>query len=158
MRSWKPGPNESILHPKHTHNFWGAVVIVSCQYSWKMYQSNFSDFFVSGHHRNRPRARKVKNRAQMTRFCIRNITKMFGVQFLSFFVSTAEKCFSQILVTFPNLDTTRTGLEQAKLQTGPGWLCFAPELYQQCLECSSYPFLSLRRKNISVEFWWLFQA
>jgi len=64
-------------------------------------------------------AEKVENRAQMTWFCTRNIPTLFGVQFSVFPISTAEKCFSRILMTFPGLDTTETGLETAKLKAGP---------------------------------------
>ena len=94
----------------------------------------------------------------MTPFCTRNIPTMFGVQFLLFPVSTAEKCFSRILMTFPGPDTTGTGMEQAKLKTGLEWLHFAPETYPECLGCSSYCFPSVHLKNITVEFWWLFRV
>jgi len=82
-----------------------------------MFQTNFDDFSESGHHRNRPRASKVENRARMTSFCTRNTHTMFGVQFLSSLVITAKKCFSQILMTFPCPDTTGTRLEQTKFKT-----------------------------------------
>jgi len=69
---------------------------------------------------NSPGAGKVENRARKTSFCTRNIPTTFGVQFLSFPVITAKKCFSQVLRTFPCPDTTGTCLEQTKLKTGPG--------------------------------------
>jgi len=27
-QSWKSGPNDSVLHPKHTHTVWGVVLII----------------------------------------------------------------------------------------------------------------------------------
>jgi len=65
------------------------------------------------------RAGKVENFAQMTWFCIRNIPTLFVVQFLSSLVSMAEKYFSRIFMTFPDLDTIETGLKEAKLKIGP---------------------------------------
>jgi len=38
------------------------------------------------------------------------------------------------------------------------WLNFAPETYPSCLGCSSYHFLLVRPKNVSVKFWRLFRA
>ena len=78
------------------------------------------------------RARKVEKRAQMTILQPKH-THTVWVRFLSFFVNTADKCLSQILTTFPGLDTTRAGLEQTKLKTGPEWLYFAPKTQPQCL-------------------------
>jgi len=68
----------------------------------------------------------------------------------------AEKCFSQILMTFSSRDTIGTGLEQAKLKIRPEWVCFATGTYPQSLGCSSYRFRSIRLKNVSVKFWLLF--
>jgi len=62
------------------------------------------------------RAGNVENKTQMTWFCTRIITTLFGGQFLSFHVSTAEKCFRPILMTFPDLDTIGTG----KVENGAG--------------------------------------
>ena len=104
------------------------------------------------------RAGKVENFAQMTWFCIRNIPTLFVVQFLSSLVSMAEKYFSRIFMTFPDLDTIETGLKEAKLKIGPRWLCFASETYPQCLGCISYHFPSVRPKNILIKFWRLFWA
>jgi len=157
-KSWKPGTNDLVLHSKHTHIVWGVVFNVSRQYSWKMFQSNFDNFFGFGHDRNWPGGGKVENWARLTPFCTRNILTMLGVQFLSFPISTAEKCFRRILMTFLSRDTTGTGLEQAKLKTGPEWLHFAPETHTQCLGCNSYPLSSLQLKNVSVKFWWLFRV
>jgi len=33
-----------LWHPKHTHTVCGAVLILSHQYSWKMFRSNFDKF------------------------------------------------------------------------------------------------------------------
>jgi len=77
----------------------------------------------------------------MTRFCTRNIPTLFGVRFLSFLVNKIDKYFSRILATFLGPNTTGTGLEQAKLKTGPGWLRFPPQTYLQCLGCIFYRFL-----------------
>jgi len=66
------------------------------------------------------RVGKVENQTQITQFCTQKIPTLFGVQFLLFLVSTAEECFSRILMSFLGLDTTGTGLEQAKLETELG--------------------------------------
>ena len=42
--SRKQGPNDPVLHSKHTHPVWGAILIIYCQYGWKMFRSNFDDF------------------------------------------------------------------------------------------------------------------
>ena len=49
----KLGPDDSALHPKHTHTICGTVLIVSHQYDWNMFRSNFDDFFRHGHDRSR---------------------------------------------------------------------------------------------------------
>jgi len=82
----------------------------------------------------------------------------FGVQFLSFHMSTAKQCFGSILMTFPGLGTTRAGPQKAKLIIGPEWPGFAPETYPHCLGCSSYRLSSLLLKTVLVEFWRLFRA
>jgi len=68
---------------------------------------------------------QVENLVRKTRFCTRNIPTLFGVQFLSFHVSTVEKCFGRVLTTFP----VWAPLEQEKLKTGPRWLGLPPETY-----------------------------
>ena len=75
----------------------GCNSYISCLYGWKIFWSNFDDFFE----RKMFSAGKVKNRDQMTWFCTRNIPTRFRVQFLSFPISTVEQCFSWILTTFP---------------------------------------------------------
>jgi len=52
MKSWKRGLDDSILCPKCTKTFWGAIPIVSYQYDKKMFRSNFDNFFGAG--QNRP--------------------------------------------------------------------------------------------------------
>jgi len=54
-------------------------------------------------------ATKVENRTKMTTFGTRNIPTHFVVQFLSFPISTVQKCFGRILTTFPDLGTTGAG-------------------------------------------------
>jgi len=132
-QSWKPGPDYLVLHPKQTLTNWGALLIVSRHYSWKMFWSNFDDFPGPKNHRCRPRASKVVNQVQMTLFCTQNIPTLFGLQFLSFLVSTTENLFSQILATFPALDTTEVGPERVKCKTGPGWFCFELTVWVQFL-------------------------
>jgi len=63
---------------------------------------------------------KVGNRVRMARFCTRNISRLFGVQLLSFLVNTTENFFGQRLTTFSALDITGAGSERAKLKIGPG--------------------------------------
>ena len=53
-----------------------------------------------------------------------------------------------MLMTFPGPDTTKIGLEPAKMKTGPGSLHFAPETYPQCLWCSCNSFPSVQLKMI----------
>jgi len=76
---------------------------------------------------------KVGNRVRMARFCTRNISRLFGVQLLSFLVNTAENFFGQCLMTFSAPDTTGAGSEQAKLKIRSGWLGFEFEKYHHCL-------------------------
>jgi len=99
-------------------------------------------------------AEKVENRARKTRFCTRNIPTLFGVQFLSFLVSTAKKCFSRVLATF----RVRALPEQEKLKTKPRWLGLVPETYPYFLGYNSYRFPSVRLNNVSVQFWQLFRG
>jgi len=49
-QSWKSGPDDSVLEPKHTHTFYDTILIVSRQYIWKMFRSKF-DYF-SGNDKN----------------------------------------------------------------------------------------------------------
>jgi len=51
-------------------------------------------------------ARKVENQARVTRFCTQNIPTLFGTHFLSFPISTAEKCFDRTLTTLSSPGTT----------------------------------------------------
>jgi len=95
-QSWKSGPEDSILHPKRTDTLWGAILLISRQYGQKIFRSSFDNFSGSG----TTGAKKVENRPQMTWFSARNIPTLFGVQFLSFPISTAKQCFGPILTTF----------------------------------------------------------
>jgi len=45
----------------------------------------------------------------MTSFSARNIGTLFGVEFLSFPISTTKNCFGRILTTFPGPDPTEAG-------------------------------------------------
>jgi len=122
------------------NTFCGAILIVSRQYGWKMFRSSFDDFSGLGAFKGR----KVENGAKMTQFSARNIPTLFEVQFLSFPINTAKKCFGWILTT--------------KLKIGPEWLGFAPKTYPHYLRCNFYRSLSVRTKNVLVECWQLFGA
>jgi len=137
---WTSSLDNSILHPKHTHNVW----VQSLSFLVSTVEQYFVRILTTFLGLKRTRVGKHENR--MMWFCTRNIHTLFGVQFFSFSVSTGEKSFSQILMTFLGLETTRTGLEEAMLKTGPGWLRFAPETYLQRLGFISYHFPSIRRK------------
>ena len=69
---------------------------------------------------NPTRAGKVENRSRMTQFCNRNIPSQFVVQFISFLVSIVEKCFDQILITFPDPGTTGARKGENLART---WFC-----------------------------------
>jgi len=84
----------------------------------------------------------------MTRFCTQNIPKMFGVQFLWFVVSTAEKYFCQMLAGFLIPKPTRVGKVENQAQITQ----FCTQKYPYYLGCNSYCFSSVRLKNVSVEF------
>jgi len=79
-------------------------------------RSSFDNFFESGQHWNIPQAGKVENRVRMTPFCTRNIPTMFGVYFLSFPVSTIEKCFIRILTNISSSEhhQNRPGVSKVK--------------------------------------------
>jgi len=94
-----------------------------------MFRSNFDDFSGSGHDRNTPGSRKVKNRVGMTPFYTRNIAIVYWVHFLSFSINTTKKCLGRVLTTFSSSNTTEAGQEQVTLKIGPVWLRFAPETY-----------------------------
>jgi len=115
-----------------------------------MFRSNFDDF--SG--RGTTGAGKVQNGAHMTRFSARNSPTLFGVQFLSFPVSTVDKCFGWILTT----SRVWAPPEEEKFKTGPLWLGLALETYQHFLGYNSYRFPSVWLKNVWVKFWRLFRA
>jgi len=125
--------NRTRMTPFCTWNiptmFWDSVLIVSCHYSWKMFYSNFDDFFGSGHHRNRPWLGKFENRARMNLFCTRNIPTMFGVQFLSFPTSTAKKYFGQILMTFQGPESTRARKAENQAQMTSFFVRNIPTLF-----------------------------
>jgi len=93
---WKSGPVDSVFHPKHTHTILGAVLIVFHSTTEKCFGRILMTFPGPG----TTGAAKVENRAWMTRFSTWNISTLFGVQFLSFHVSTFEKNFGRILTTF----------------------------------------------------------
>jgi len=114
-----------------------------------MFRLNFDDFSGPG----TTGAEKVENGTHMTRFSARNISTIFGVQFLSFRIETARKCLGQILTTFPGLAPS----EQEKLKTGPDDSDLTPEMYAQYLGLMSYRFPSLRLKMGSDRFSRLFQ-
>jgi len=61
-------------------------------------------------------------------------------------------------IEFWLLFRARALLEQVKLKTGPEWLSFGLEIYPHSLWSSSYYFRSVQLKNVSIEFWRLFQA
>jgi len=52
-KSWLLGTYDSVLDSIHTHNVWGSVLTVSCQYGWKIFRSNFDDFLGPGKHQSR---------------------------------------------------------------------------------------------------------
>jgi len=82
-----------------------------------MFGSNFDDFFKPGH--NQPN--KVENQVHMITFSTGSILTQFGVQFLSFPISTVEKCFGRILTTFPCLGTIKVG--KVKIRARLIWFC-----------------------------------
>jgi len=88
-------PNDSVLHPKLTHNVWGAVLVVYLQYGWITFRSNFDDFSRTRYRWSSPGAVKV------ARFCTKNILTLYGAHFISFSISTDEKRFDRILTSFP---------------------------------------------------------
>jgi len=77
-----------------------------------MFRSNFDDFSRLGYLRSNPEVGTIEDEGRMTRFCSRNIPTEFGVQFLSFAVSTGEKCLGRILTTFSSPSTTRAGKDE----------------------------------------------
>ena len=95
-----------------------------------------------------PEQEKFKTRPRWLGLPAETYLHFFGVQFLSFPMSTAKQYFS----------TTRACPEKAKLITGPGWPSVAPETYRHCLGCSSYHLSSVLLKTVLVEFWQLFRA
>jgi len=141
--------DDSVLHPKQTHTFLDAILIVSRQYGWKMFQSNFDDFSGLG---TTGEKGKVENGAYITWFSDRNIPTLFGVQFLSFPISTAKKWFSRILTTFPFPGTTGAG----KVENRARMTRFCTRKYPYFLGYNFYHFPSGWLKNVSIEFWGLF--
>jgi len=147
---WKSGP-DLVLHPKHIDTIWGAILSFLVVRS-KNVLVEFWRLFGSGYHRSR----KVEKKAQITRFSAQNIPIPFGVQFLSFSISTTKHCFGPILMTFSGPGSTGTGPEQAKLITGSEWPGFAPETYPHCLGCRCYRLSSVLLRTVLVEILRLF--
>ena len=83
---------------------------------WKMFLTNFDDFFWPRHHSSRPEAGKAENRAWMTWFCTWKTPTLFVVQFVLFAGSTAEKCFGWFLMTFSGSSTTGVGVVENRPQ------------------------------------------
>jgi len=99
-----------------------------------------------------PEQEKLKTGTHMTRCCARIIPTLFGVQFVSFPISTAEKWFGQIFMTFLGTGTTRACSKQAKFIVGPGLPGFAPKTYPHCFGCNSYRLPSVRLKMFGSNF------
>jgi len=76
--------------------FWSQLLSFLIRTTEKCFSQILTTFSSPG----TTEAGKVENEAQMTQFCTRNIPILFGVQFLSFGVNTAEKCFDRILTMF----------------------------------------------------------
>jgi len=122
----------------YPQNLWWYYHIVFSQYSWKMCRSNFDDFSRPGYH---SRWQSWKSEPEDSILHPKH-TDTLGTQFLSFLVSTVEKCFSRVLTTFWVL----APLEQEKLKTGLIWLGLPPETYQQFfgLQFLSFPMSTAR--------------
>jgi len=77
-----------------------------------MFRSNFDEFSGPRHDRSKPRVGKVENRARMTWFCTRNKPTLVWEQILPFSFIMTEKCFDQILMTFPGSKINGAGSKQ----------------------------------------------
>ena len=120
------------------------------QCGWKMFQSNFDDFFGPEYHHSKQSWKSGPDDC----FDNRNIPTLFGTHFLSFLIRSGKDGLRQIFTTFSGPGKT----EKEKLKTGPRWLGWAPETYQLFLGCNFYRLASVRQKNVSVEFWRLFRC
>jgi len=133
--------DDSVLHPKHTHNVWREVLIVSRQYDWKIFWSNFDDFFGSGNHQS---SKKLKPSTGTYPQCL---------EFSSYCLLSVQ--LKNISAKFWRLFLSPNPLEQEKLKTGQ-ITHFCTQKLPTFLGCSSYCFSSIRLKNVSIEFWWVF--
>ena len=108
----KTGRDDSVLYSKNTFTVYSAIPIVSRQYGWKIFRSNFDYFSESGNHQRRTSWKPGTHYSVLHL----NIATMFGMQFILFAVSIVEKYFSRILTCFPDPETTRAGKVENRTQ------------------------------------------
>ena len=135
---WKMGPKWSRFRARNIPILFGVQFL---SFLISMTKKCFGQILTTFPGLGTTGAGKVENRAWMTRFCTWNIPSLFGIQFLSFPISSVEKCFSSILRSFRVL----TPLKH-------------PKHTHTFLGCNSFRFPSVRLKNVSDEFWPLFLA
>jgi len=152
LKIWSRRPNFAPETYRHSLgcNFYHFTSVRS-----KNVSVEFWRLFRSGHHWSR---KSWKQAPDDSVYLPKHTHTFFGVQILSFPMSTAKLRFGTILTTFPGPGTTGAGPERAKLITGPGWPSFAPKTYPQCLGYSSNRLSSVLLKTVLVEFRRLFQA
>jgi len=149
-QSWKPDPFDLVLHWKLTHTIWDAVPIISHQYDWKMFRSNFDNFSEPRYHRCRQSWKP-------------------GLYDLVLHLNLTHTIWDAILILSHQYDRKmfRSNFDDFfgpgyigadKFEIGPRWLGLAAETYSHFLRWNSYCFLSERLKNFSVEFWQRFWA
>jgi len=101
--SWKSGPDDLVLTAEILTLFGTYFLSFFILMGKKGLWQTFTTFLGPG----TARPWKVENWTQISRLSARNRLPLFGVQVLSFRISTAKKCFSRILTTFPGPGTKR---------------------------------------------------
>jgi len=99
---WKLAANDSNLTAEIYPHYLGCI---SCRF-WFVPVKTVSEKFLRDFRARTRQWRKSWKWGQITRLSARNIPTLFGVQFLSFRISTTKKYFGRILTTFPKSSTT----------------------------------------------------
>jgi len=118
-QSWKLGSNDYVSHPKHIYTVYGAVSIVSRQYSWKTIRSSLDKFSGPRYHRSR---KSWKSSPDDSVFHPKHTYTFNSYRFPSVLLKNNS-------VNFWRLFRASVPPEQEKLKIRLGWLGFSLETY-----------------------------
>ena len=130
-KSWKSGPEDSILHSKHTDTLWEAILI-SRQYCRKMFRSSFDDFSKPKYHSS---CQSWKSGSEDS-ILHPKYTNTFWSAILIFSRQYEQKMFRSSFDDFSGPGTTRLG----NVENNPKWLSLVPETYPHFFGVQLLPF------------------